>query len=231
MLLFHAILITGGEEQERYQKALDLCRQFNQEANFSANHLINNPDFFLLKPKQLSVGIDQIKALKLKLSRKPFQSPYKIVLILQAEKLTLAAQNALLKLLEEPPSQTLIFLTTASPAALLPTIQSRCQLIRLPAKAAKSFKKEDLDQIAKLLRSLIKKGTGERLLLIQPYLQNRETAIEFCQKAILSLHPDLNQFHHLIKGLQKSLNLLQQNLNPKLVMENLILSWQEENQG
>ena len=57
---------------------------------------------------------------------KPFSSPYKIYLVPEAEKMTEAAQNALLKTIEEPPEYGIVILMTSNISALLPTIQSRC---------------------------------------------------------------------------------------------------------
>ncbi|MFR5786282.1 MAG: hypothetical protein ACLUHE_03510 [Christensenellales bacterium] len=54
----------------------------------------------------------------------------KIILIPQAERMNAAAQNCLLKTLEEPPERTVFFLITDQPAALLPTIVSRCRVVR-----------------------------------------------------------------------------------------------------
>ncbi len=57
---------------------------------------------------------------------KPYSSPYKIYIIDEAQKLTLQAQNALLKTIEEPPAYAVVMLLADNPDALLPTISSRC---------------------------------------------------------------------------------------------------------
>lgn len=224
--MLHSILIAGGNEEERFKKALSLRQQLNSETLKPLNPLTvnNDPDFIILD-SETSIGIKQIRELKIKVNLKPFQNPYKIALLARAERLTLPAQNALLKLLEEPPAQTMIILDSASADSLLPTIQSRCQLIQLPSKTQIDFSQEELANTIQFITNLIKKGAGERLLLIQPSLKDRETAIEFCQKAMLALHPRLTQFVKLVKSLQNSLSLMQQNVNTKLVMENMVLSW------
>ncbi|MDQ6710971.1 MAG: AAA family ATPase, partial [Candidatus Dormibacteraeota bacterium] len=65
------------------------------------------------------------------LSLKPFIAPMRVALLANAERMTEAAQNCLLKTLEEPPPNTVLILTTAYPDHLLPTCLSRCQVIAL----------------------------------------------------------------------------------------------------
>ena len=62
---------------------------------------------------------------------KPYSSPYKIYIVPDAEKMTEAAQNALLKTIEEPPAYGVVILLTTNMNALLPTIQSRCLKLEL----------------------------------------------------------------------------------------------------
>src|SRR5205807_9450761 len=71
------------------------------------------------------------------LSLKPFVAPARVAVLANAERMTEAAQNCLLKTLEEPPPNTVLVLTTAYPDHLLPTCLSRCQLLPLaPVPAA-----------------------------------------------------------------------------------------------
>ena len=62
---------------------------------------------------------------------KPYQGPYKIYIIAEADLMTVQAQNALLKTIEEPPAYAVIFLLTENAEALLPTITSRCVMLKL----------------------------------------------------------------------------------------------------
>ena len=62
---------------------------------------------------------------------KPYQGPYKIYIVEEAEKLTVQAQNVLLKTIEEPPAYVVFMLLTSSTEALLPTILSRCVLLNM----------------------------------------------------------------------------------------------------
>ena len=75
------------------------------------------------------IGIDLIRQLKRFASLQTVSAPRKMAIADDAERLSIAAQNAFLKTLEEPPGQALIILVTASPGALLATVRSRCQRV------------------------------------------------------------------------------------------------------
>lgn len=75
------------------------------------------------------IGIDHARELKRFVQLQAIAAARKVAIVDDAERLSIAAQNALLKTLEEPPGQALIILVTGSPGALLPTVRSRCQRI------------------------------------------------------------------------------------------------------
>lgn len=79
--------------------------------------------------RRKEIGIDQARELKRFVALRAISAPRKMAIIDDADRLSLAAQNALLKTLEEPPGQALLVLVTASPGALLSTVRSRCQRI------------------------------------------------------------------------------------------------------
>jgi DNA polymerase-3 subunit delta' len=81
--------------------------------------------------REAILKIDQIRELQRSAALAPIESPYKIFILREIERANLPAANALLKTLEEPPTQVVLLLTSARPHALLPTIVSRCQLLAL----------------------------------------------------------------------------------------------------
>ena len=86
--------------------------------------------FLGVENKQGSIGVaDADKVLK-KLSLKPYESPFKVMIIWMAEKMPSQTANKLLKIIEEPPKNTVLILITENEGLLLKTIVSRCQIIR-----------------------------------------------------------------------------------------------------
>jgi DNA polymerase III delta prime subunit len=77
-----------------------------------------------------STGIEQIRRVMEKISRQPFSGPRSVVVIMEAHRATTEAQNAFLKILEEPPPSSVIILVTERTDLLLPTVLSRCSEVR-----------------------------------------------------------------------------------------------------
>jgi DNA polymerase III subunit delta' len=92
----------------------------------------NEPDMIeVLSVDDKPIPIERIRQMIAQISRHSFGGGVRIVLLEPAEKLTPAAQNCLLKSLEDPPANVLFFLLSHEPGALLGTIASRCSLVRL----------------------------------------------------------------------------------------------------
>ena len=92
----------------------------------------NHPDVITVDdPDHKQVPVDCIRAARSELFIRPNEGEKKVLLIPRAGDMNPAAQNALLKVLEEPPSYGVFLLLAPSPEALLPTIRSRCAHLRL----------------------------------------------------------------------------------------------------
>lgn len=78
-----------------------------------------------------TLKVEQVRELQQALSLAPYESAYRIALLLRFDEATEGAQNALLKTLEEPNARVLMLLTANDPDNLLPTIRSRCEWLRL----------------------------------------------------------------------------------------------------
>ena len=83
--------------------------------------------------KKQGIVVDVAKRLAEKLNQAPFSAPFKVAVVLDSESLNKDAQNVLLKTLEEPPANTVIILLAEKTGNFLPTVLSRCRLIRFPA--------------------------------------------------------------------------------------------------
>lgn len=93
----------------------------------------NHPDIIkVTHEKPNSISVDDIREqVNNTIMIKPYQGPYKVYIIPQADMMTTQAQNALLKTIEEPPEYTVIMLLTENADTLLPTINSRCVMLKL----------------------------------------------------------------------------------------------------
>lgn len=93
----------------------------------------NHPDIIrLTHEKPTSISVDDIREqINNDIMVKPYSGPYKIYIIPEADIMTVQAQNALLKTIEEPPQYAVIFLLTENAETLLPTIRSRCVMLKL----------------------------------------------------------------------------------------------------
>lgn len=112
------------------KKGIDPCLECRScKKAMSRNH----PDIiYITHEKPNSIGIEDIRTQLIEdVQIKPYCGPYKIYIVDEAEKLTLQAQNALLKTIEEPPAYALIMLLTSNMEAFLPTITSRCVKLNL----------------------------------------------------------------------------------------------------
>lgn len=78
-----------------------------------------------------TLKVDQIREVQHSLSLKPYQAKYRVALFLRFQEANDNAANALLKTLEEAPAHVILFLTADTPEQLLPTIISRCEILRL----------------------------------------------------------------------------------------------------
>ena len=93
----------------------------------------NHPDIIkVTHEKPNSMSVDDIREqVNNTIMIKPYQGPYKVYIIPQADMMTPQAQNALLKTIEEPPEYAVIMLLTENADTLLPTINSRCVMLKL----------------------------------------------------------------------------------------------------
>lgn len=91
----------------------------------------SHPDLIEVFPSKASMGVDDIRAMMLDLSSRPYEGGRRAVLLNRAEKMTPQAQNALLKTLEEPDAHTTFFLLCEDSTVMLQTVKSRCRAVRM----------------------------------------------------------------------------------------------------
>ncbi|MDU4935065.1 MAG: DNA polymerase III subunit delta' C-terminal domain-containing protein [Peptostreptococcaceae bacterium] len=120
----------------------------------NVDNVDNSPDYINIEPTGSSIKIAQIRELQSDIIIKP-HSKYKIYVINHAEKMTVESQNALLKTLEEPPEYAIIILITNNKESLLPTIKSRCEIIKFLPISIMELKKYLIDRGVEEKRSAL----------------------------------------------------------------------------
>ncbi len=136
----HAYLFEGDKGTGKHELSLWLakrlfCTDVQEEApcgkcsNCVRIAQGEHPDVIQLEPDGQMIKVDQIRQLQEEFSKSGFESRLKIFILSQADKMNNSAANSLLKFLEEPVGNFLAILETESLGRILPTIQSRCQII------------------------------------------------------------------------------------------------------
>ena len=180
-----------------------------------------NPDTLHIHPDP-SIGIDEVRQIQHFLSRKPLGGKNTVV-IHQAEKLTLPAQHALLKTLEEPPGNSEIYLITSFPDTLIPTILSRVQIISSPHLSSTSY--------PSYIPDFLSARVGDRLKLLDAQSFTRETALTFLNEieyyvhnVILSERSESKDLTRTTELIYEARKFLKSNCNVKLTLDHLALN-------
>lgn len=123
----HALLITGSEDAGTHRLVLDLAAHLNH-THAESLETLRHPMCRVIRPasKVRTITIDAVRSVEPFLTLRAEAHETKLVVIMEADRLSDDSANAFLKTLEEPPPQTLIILITELPDRLLPTILSRC---------------------------------------------------------------------------------------------------------
>ena len=143
--LRHAYLLTGPAGVGRRTLALRLAQAINCQTLIAPGvpcqtcrvckqiEAGQNIDLMVIQAESEggTLKVEQVREVQKFLSLKPYQSPYKTVIFLRFQEANANAQNALLKTLEEAPSYAVLLLTADNAEQLLPTIISRCEILRL----------------------------------------------------------------------------------------------------
>jgi len=129
----------------------------------------DHPDVGIVVAPKRVLRVEQMRQIEREANFRPFEGKARVFLVDGADKLNDASANALLKILEETPSTSCIILITSLPAMLLPTIRSRCQVIRFsplaPADIEKHLLKNKLaDRAEARLRARAAGGSIGRAL-------------------------------------------------------------------
>ena len=206
-----SFLLVSTDQDLRAESANKLAAHFSLPID---THIYNTNE---------SNSIDLVREIQNKLLLTPLQSRFNTVVIHDAHNLTLPAQNALLKTLEEPPGKSVLILTTNNPELLLPTVVSRCLIkqyhtqTNLPTTKVKLF--DSLNQKASLSQILAEENFNleEYAVALREALRNA---------MLVPNSPPETNLTTLLTRLRNtfySLKLTRFNVNKKLLRENLFL--------
>ena len=135
-----------------------------------------------------TLKVDYVRAVQHSMSLKPYQAKYRVALFLRFQEANDSAANALLKTLEEAPAHAILLLTADTPEQLLPTIVSRCEVLRLRALPISAIESDLLDrgvdeERARLLAHISggRPGYARRLVDDMTLLEKREERLNDLQ--------------------------------------------------
>jgi DNA polymerase-3 subunit delta' len=154
----------------------------------------NHPDIIRIQPSGPFIKISQIRALLQTLAMKPYEAITRVAILSEAQAMNAAASNALLKILEEPPSRSMLVLIATRKSDLLPTIVSRCQHVGfnpIPKEKIASWlkQKHGLEQQAADILAAMANGSFSRarMMIKDNWQQRRKWVIDEMDR--LSLQP------------------------------------------
>jgi DNA polymerase-3 subunit delta' len=123
-----------------------------------------HPDVLVVEPGDSgAIKIDQVRDIVDRAAFRPFEGRRRIVIVADADALVPAAQNALLKTLEEPPSSSVFILITSRPDVLLPTVRSRCIHLMFAGGAHAEIDRDASDIAQRVLAHVSAGADGRRL--------------------------------------------------------------------
>jgi DNA polymerase-3 subunit delta' len=203
--MHHAWLLAGKRGIGKLDFALAAARELVAEEG--ARQPAEHPDIIVLanlpanadeekkkaegKPYQTkrNIAVDQIREMQQRLTTRPTLGARRAIIVNPADDLEKSAANALLKSLEEPPAGSFFLLVSHRPGRLLPTIRSRCRLVRFPEAA-------DDEVEAFLAREAPQADPETRALAIGAAEGSLQVAREFVEQQLAPLHKLMRRILH-----------------------------------
>lgn len=187
----------------------------------------DNPDVVVAVPEGQRIKVDQVRYIKDEFSKSAVEGAMKVFIIEGAETLTTSAANGLLKFIEEPVANRVIFLLTTNKSMMLPTILSRTQVVDFPALSVTEF-----------ATSLEKQGVAPNQIQLLSHLTNSievVTALTTDDWLSKCQHELSRWFNQLANGDSMSFITVHTGLMPLaldrerqgIILDMIVLLWQE----
>ena len=215
--------IISGSKEFQQQKTTELCAVWG----------VKPFDIVRCEAGEERVGIAEVRAFQKNMMLAPLSSSVRVGIIADTETLTVEAQNAMLKILEEPPPHARIICQTTARNMLLPTIISRC--VEISQNSNTNLPDARLNDLKRLLSTLSSDSVGNRLAAIDTITTDRNTAkqyiIDFISVAEALLRSDSQnsdtvkslEWAKILRRLLAAKRELDANVNPKLVVDSVFL--------
>lgn len=171
----HAYFLECGDDEHALKEAEEFASKILK------GKLENNPDYEVRETSEKTIKVDQIRELQKNIMKKPILSDRKVYIIPQANKLNVAAQNCLLKTLEEPPEYVTLILCASSIYSVIGTVRSRVKKIKIDVKNSMEIRNEVID----ILDNLKYKNRVEVLKYADFFDKNKDNIIEILHEMLV----------------------------------------------
>jgi len=190
----------------------------------------NHPDYYEInKDANESIKIDEIRELQERIIEKPITSLKKVYVINNAEKMTVEAQNCLLKTLEEPPEFITIILVSNNENTILTTIKSRCTKVAFTEENARELteeEKERYEELEKIFGNVEKYLSIDLLNKLDVLYKDKDNIFEnldFINEIFIKKVRYDTKYLDYIDYVEETKNKLRTNSNYDMCIDNLIL--------
>jgi len=170
-----------------------------------------------------SISIDQIREIRRQASYKSFEGNGRVFVIYDCDMMTVEASNSLLKVLEEPPPNMYLIMTSSKPSLLLPTIISRSQIVKCAplttSEIAQALEARGVSQDKASLVARLSDGNFRRALdFLNEDLQEVQTlALNFFRQSVQNEFRQLIYVHEILAALQRDLRAVKELLTHALL--------------
>lgn len=200
-----------------------------------------HPDVEFIKPSGASnsLNVDTIRNVRETAYILPNEAEYKIYVFYNADNMNVSAQNAFLKILEEPPRRTIFILSVKSSTSLLETIRSRVSIFTLDADSKSNISDQALELVEKISNAIVSSREYDVLVLEPKLIKDKflfkdvvlgllesmrcsyRYAFGIGDQSVISKSLTVEQIMRIIKELNQTLVLIERNVNQTLLVTTL----------